>query len=119
MEYKIRLKNIQLFGFHGVDMNEKKNGQQFEIDVEADLSLENAIKTDDIYKTKDYSAIYDEIVNVFFSKKYNLIETLASKIASSLTEDFSLSSCKVAIRKPNALIKGVLDTVEVEVIHRG
>ena len=119
MVSKIRLKNIQLFGFHGVGVDEKKNGQKFEIDVEVDVDLETAIKTDDIYETSDYSAIYDKIVNVFFSKKYSLIETLASNIASSLTEEFLLISCKIAIRKPNAPIKGILDTVEVEVMHRG
>ena len=75
--------------------------------------------TDNINNTTDYSALYDRVVNVFSSKRYNLIESLASQIASELTADFNLSSCKVIIRKPDAPINGILDTVEVEIIHHG
>ena len=119
MEIKIRLINIQLSGYHGVGDNEKKIGQQFEIDIEAYADLDTAVKTDNILATKDYSALYDKVVNVFSSKRYNLIESLAFHIASTLTTDFSLSCCKVIIRKPDAPLKGILDTVEVEVIHHG
>ena len=48
METKIRLKNIQLFGWHGVADKEKKIGQQFEIDIEANAQLNPAIQSDDI-----------------------------------------------------------------------
>ena len=119
MKTKIRIKNIQLFGLHGVADKEKRTGQQFEIDIEAYADLQSAIDTDNINNTTDYSALYDRVVNVFSSKRYNLIETLASKIASVLIEDFHLLSCKVIIRKPDAPINGILDTVEIEIIHHG
>ena len=119
MDIKIRLINIQLTGYHGVGDYEKKIGQQFQIDIEAYVDVETAIITDNINATKDYSALYDKVVNIFSSKRYNLIESLAFKIASSLTTDFCLKGCKVIIRKPNAPIDGILDTVEVEVIYRG
>ena len=113
MKTKIRLYNIQLHGYHGVDDNEKKNGQQFEIDIEAYTDLTAAIKTDNIDATTDYSALYDKVVDVFSSSRYNLIESLANQIASTLTDDFYLSGCRVIIRKPYAPINGILDTVEV------
>ena len=115
METRIRLKNIQLFGWHGVADKEKKIGQQFEIDIEADVQLHSAIKSDDISQTVDYSKLYEKVVNIFSGNKYNLIESLANKIAVTLTNDFKLTTCKVIIRKPDAPINGILDTVEVEV----
>ena len=115
METRIRLKNIQLYGWHGVADKEKKMGQQFEIDVEASLNCNQAISKDDITKTVDYSLIYDFVVNKFSSRKYNLIEALAGDIAQSLAKEFTLDSCKVIIRKPDAPINGILDTVEAEV----
>ena len=117
MDTRIRLKNIQLYGWHGVADKEKKMGQQFEIDVEVSLDCNQAISKDDISKTVDYSLIYDFVVSKFSSKKYNLIEALAGDIAQSLTQEFTLENCKVIIRKPDAPINGILDTVEAEVTY--
>ena len=115
MEIKIRLKNIQVFGWHGVADKEKKIGQQFEIDIEASAPLQKAIQTDDIRQTNDYSEMYDKVVKVFSAVKYNLIEALAAQIAKEITNEFNLTECKVVIRKPDAPINGILETVEVEV----
>ena len=119
METKIRLNNIQLYGYHGVDDNEKKNGQQFEIDIEAYKDLTTAIKTDNVDGTTDYRALYDNAVNVFSMSRYNLIESLANQIVSIFIDDFCLSGFVVIIRNPDLPINGILDTVEVEYIHYG
>ena len=117
METKIRLNNIQIYGWHGVCDNEKITGQQFEIDVEILLNLTSTIASDNIKKTVDYSELYRFVVSKFSEKKYNLIETLAHNISMSIQEEFLVKSCKVLIRKPDAPIKGILDTVEVEVCN--
>ena len=115
METKIRLNNIQLYGWHGVDDDEKRMGQHFEIDVEISLNLTSTIVTDDLKKTVDYSELYRFVISKFSEKKYNLIETLAHNITISIQKEFPVKSCKVLIRKPDAPINGILDTVEVEV----
>jgi len=119
METKIRLNNIQLYGWHGVGDNEKRTGQQFEVDVEILINLTSTIASDDIKKTVDYSELYRFVVNKFSEIKYNLIETLAHNIVMSIQEEFPVKSCKVLIRKPDAPINGILDTVEVEVSNNG
>ena len=115
METKIRLKNIQLYGWHGIADQEKRMGQQFEIDIEVSASLESAIDSDDINLTVNYSNLYDKVVSIFLAKKYNLIESLAKKIARSIINEFNVTDCKVTIRKPDAPINGILEAVEVEV----
>ena len=117
METKIRLKNIQLFGCHGVSDKEKNNEQKFDIDVEVSIDLKGDIRADDINKTVDYSSIYDKVEGVFYEKKYNLIETLANQIASCMISNFSVAYCKVIVRKPDAPINGIIDTVEVEIMQ--
>jgi len=119
METKIRLNNIQLYGWHGVGDNEKRTGQQFEVDVEILINLTSTIASDDIKKTVDYSELYRFVVSKFSEKKYNLIETLAHNISMSIQEEFPVKSCKVLIRKPDAPINGILDNVEVEVGDNG
>ena len=115
MDTKIRINNIQLYGYHGVDEKEKSDGHVFGIDIEISPAFDEAI-SDNLHKTVNYSLIYDEITNIFCQKKYNLIEYLANKIATTITAKFNVNNCKVIIRKPNAPIKGKFDSVEVEVL---
>ena len=115
MDTRIRLKNIKLYGWHGVADKERRTGQQFEIDIEVSPVYDESI-SDNLHNTVNYSLIYDEITNIFCQRKYNLIEYLANKIATTITDKFNVDNCKVVIRKPNAPINGNFDSVEVEVI---
>ena len=58
MLVKIRLNNIQLYGWHGVTDKEKQMGQQFEIDIEVMVNIDLGIETDDIKKTVNYNDNY-------------------------------------------------------------
>ena len=118
MDTKIRINNIQLFGYHGVDEKEKSDGQPFEIDIEVSPVYDESI-SDNLHNTVNYSLIYDEITNIFCQRKYNLIEYLANKISTTIIDKFNVDHCKVVIRKPNAPIVGNFDSVEVEVINHG
>ena len=110
----IRLKNMQFYGFHGVDKSEKHLGGRFEVDVEMELSLTNSCDSDDLNDTINYERIY-KTVNACVSKdKFYLIEALASSIAKDILINYPINSIKVRVRKPHAPVKGVLDTVEVE-----
>ena len=115
METKIKVNNIQLFGYHGTDEKEKTTGQLFEIDIEVSPNTTTPI-SDNLAQTVDYALLYDEVTTIFSKKRYNLIEFLANKIADTITNKYKIYSCKVVIRKPNAPIKGDFDSVEVEVI---
>ena len=110
----IRLKNMQFYGFHGVDKSEKHLGGRFEVDVEMQLSLTNSCDSDDLNDTVNYERIY-KTVNACVSKdKFYLIEVLANSIAKDILINYPINSIKVRVRKPHAPVKGVLDTVEVE-----
>ena len=110
----IRLKNMQFYGFHGVDKSEKHLGGRFEVDVEMQLSLTNTCDSDDLNDTVNYERIY-KTVNACVSKdKFYLIEALANSIAKDILINYPINSIKVRVRKPHAPVKGVLDTVEVE-----
>ena len=114
MDTKIRLKNIQIYGWHGISKEEKEKGQKFEIDIEIMFFINSVINDDDIKKTVNYIDLYEYVVKIFLNKKYNLIETLANDMSILIQKKYRVKSCKVVIRKPNAPINGILDTVEVE-----
>ena len=69
--------------------------------------------------TTDYSTPYHKVVNVFLTSWYNLIESLANQIASTLTYDLWLSGRRVIISKPDVPINEILYTVEVESMNHG
>lgn len=111
----IRLKNMQFYGFHGVNESEKDLGGRFEIDLEMHLSLKEACTTDDLIKTIDYESIYHTVDFCVKKDKFFLIEALANSVAKNILKSHPIDSLVVKVRKPHAPVRGVLDTVEVEI----
>ena len=111
----IRLINMQFYGFHGVSDSEKHLGGRFEIDLEMNLSLEEAGTTDDLTKTINYETIYHTVDICVKKDKFYLIEALANSVAKNILKSHPIDSLVVKVRKPHAPVRGVLDTVEVEI----
>ena len=111
----IRLKNMQFYGFHGVDESEKHLGGRFEVDVEMHLSLKVACESDDLEDTVNYEAIYKTVDQCVKKDKFYLIEALANSIAKEIIKIHPIDTIMVRVRKPHAPVKGVLDTIEVEI----
>ncbi len=115
---KIFLKNMEFFAFHGVLNDERINGQYFEIDVEMNLDLSEAIKSDDLRDTVDYGQIYLIVKDETMKNRYNLVETLAGKIIEAIFKKYpKIQEICVSVRKPQAPIDGKLTGPEV-VIRR-
>jgi dihydroneopterin aldolase len=112
----IRIKNAQIYAYHGVASDEQNLGGKFEVDVDMRCDLSKAISSDSLTQTVDYEAVYAVILKTVTSKKYHLLEALANAIAGNLLSSFLLmTEITVRIRKPHPPVKGVVDYVEVEV----
>ncbi|MFI5253421.1 MAG: dihydroneopterin aldolase [Bacteroidota bacterium] len=112
----IRIKNAQIYAYHGVASDEQNLGGKFEIDVDMHCDLSKAISSDSLNQTVDYEAVYAVILKTVTSKKYHLLEALANSIAGQLLASFLLmTEITVRLRKPHPPVKGVVDYVEVEV----
>ena len=113
----IRLKNMVFYGYHGVSEFEKSLGGKFEIDVDLYKNLKKAGQSDNLKETLNYEKIYKTVQNCTKRNKYYLIETLAERIADSILRKYKTDKVIVRVRKPHAPVKGVLDTVEVEILR--
>ena len=111
----IRLKNMQFYGFHGVSDSEKHLGGRFEVDVELHLSLKDSCESDDLNDTINYEVIYKTVDVCIRKDKFYLIEALANSIAKDILNGHPVDCLMVRVRKPHAPVKGVLDTIEVEI----
>jgi len=112
---RVSLKNMVFYGYHGVAEQEKILGGRFEVDLSLDFNMTPAIKSDHLRDTISYEDLYKLVHNVVTDSKYYLLEALAGKIIKEVFLKFSPEKVLIRIRKPSAPVKGVLDTVEVEI----
>ncbi len=109
---KILLKEIQLYGYHGIHELERKVGVLFQLDVSIEFSDNRVIKN--IEDTIDYSRVFS-IIKREFSLTEQLLEILAERIASSLKVSFPyISNTSLRIIKKGAYIDGLIGSVGVE-----
>ena len=113
----IRLKNMVFYGYHGVSESEKSLGGKFEVDLDLYQDLKKAGQSDNLEDTLNYEKIYKTVQNCTKRNKYYLIEKLADRIAKSVLRKYKTDKVIVRVRKPHAPVKGVLDTVEVEIVR--
>jgi dihydroneopterin aldolase len=113
----IRIKNATFYAYHGALEEEQTIGGVFEADLDIYTDFSKAAEKDDLKLTINYDEVYKYINRIVHSKKYYLIETLATIIADGLLEKYkSINKIAVRVRKHHVPVGGVLDYVEAEVI---
>ena len=113
---KIKIKNLEVFAKHGVYPEENVLGQKFLISAELYTDLRSAGKADDITKTLSYSEVCRAIKAFVEGNTFNLIETVAEKLAEELlVANPCLKGICLEVKKPNAPIAMTFETVSVEI----
>jgi dihydroneopterin aldolase len=116
---RITLTGLTARGNHGVFDFERRDGQDFVVDVELELDTAPAARTDDVADTVDYGALADALVAVVGGEPVNLIETLAQRLADTCLADARVHAATVTVHKPQAPIEHRFVDVEVTVRRRG
>ncbi len=110
---RIALRGLTVRGNHGVFDFEKRDGQDFVIDVTLHASTAAAAATDDIADTIHYGELAEDVARIVEDNTFDLIETLAEAIAAhclTLTE-----RVEVVVHKPSAPIERTFADVTVTV----
>lgn len=118
---RLSLLGMRFEGRHGVLDWEKVTPQPFEVDVILRADLSAPAERDEIGATVDYAALFDLVRGVVEGPSYDLVEALASEIASAVlaaTDPAIADEVEVRVRKPKAPIDGAFDTVEVALTRR-
>ena len=119
MTDEVFLEGLRFYAYHGVNPEERAQGQRFLVDVRLAADLRAAGRGDDLTHTLNYSAAFKRVRAIVEGTPRNLIETVAEEIAAALLAEFpSARSATVTVRKPEAALKGaILDAAGVR-IHR-
>jgi dihydroneopterin aldolase len=112
---KIIIKGLKLFAYHGVNPEEKENGQNFILDITAELDADVAKKSDNIDDTVSYAKIIKTVRAVFTAESYDLIETAANKVSQEIMDTYhAIQKVTVLLMKPEAPINADFEYVAVE-----
>jgi dihydroneopterin aldolase len=116
---KISIKGMRFYGYHGVFPEENKLGQQFYVDLELAIDLEQAAQTDDLTYTINYAELHSLTKEIVEGKPFKLIEALTGHIASRLLEAYTMiNEVTVRVTKPHPPFDIHFDGVTVELCRK-
>ena len=75
------MRGIAVHGHHGVFDFERRDGQEFVIDLVLGIDTRAAAASDDLQDTVDYGTLVDQVRSAVANDPVDLIETLAQRIA--------------------------------------
>jgi dihydroneopterin aldolase len=112
---KIVIKGLRVFAYHGVNPEEKENGQTFELDITLHTDLSRAGMTDDLNDTINYASVAKLASAVMLQEKNDLIERAAARVADAILENYPTEAVTVLLKKPETPMKADFDFVGVEI----
>jgi dihydroneopterin aldolase len=113
----VALTGLRVWGRHGVLHEERRDGQDFVVDVSLSVDTRAAAASDDLADTVDYAALADRLAAVVAGEPVNLIETLAERLAAVCLADDRVIAATVTVRKPAAPIPHAFSDVAVTVVR--
>ncbi|MGQ3891574.1 dihydroneopterin aldolase [Legionella sp. CNM-4043-24] len=85
----------------GVHAWEQRISQRLLLDISLPSDFRNC--EDDLAKTIDYDRLCQDVIQFVESRSFQLIETVADKVATFINERFSTPSVTVSVSKPDAV----------------
>ena len=119
MTDRIFINGLSLHAYHGVMAHEAKVGQTFTIDLELDIDLTDAARSDKVMDTVSYDKVVECASKAFSAQRFRLIEAAAGRVADAVLAAFPrVSSVKVTIHKPHAPIAATCSDVGVTLVRK-
>ncbi len=113
--FRYKIKNLELFGYHGVYNDEIKNGQIFILNIDYCMYIDIAnIRMDKIDNLVDYTDVLNQIEKIFNNKRYNLLESLIDEMHKQLNKNYNFEKLDINItKKISGLTNLKLESMEV------
>lgn len=111
---KIFLDELKIDTIIGIWDWERKIRQTVVIDLEMSADIARAAATDSVEDTLNYKSVAKRIQGFVGDSSFQLVETLAERIAGIIRDEFGVAWVKVRVHKPGA-IRGSKDVgIEIE-----
>jgi 7,8-dihydroneopterin aldolase/epimerase/oxygenase len=114
----IELVGLELHGYHGVNENERREGQRFVFDVRLEVP-DGTGAADRIDDTIDYREVAALVRDVSDGRQFQLLEALAATLAEAMLERFAaVEAVRVRVAKPEVKLDPPVDCSAVTVERR-
>src|SRR3954453_10222540 len=97
---RISLLGLRVRGFHGVFDHERRDGQDFVVDAELELSTAAAAASDDVAAPVHCGDLAERPAAVVAGEPVTLLETLAGRLAEVCLADPRVTAMTVTVHKP-------------------
>ena len=95
MTDRIELRGLTVRGHHGVFDHERRDGQDFVVDITVWIDLATAAASDDLADTVDYGVLAQRAADIVAGPPRKLIETVAGEIADDVMADDRVHAVEV------------------------
>jgi len=100
---RIFLTELKVDTIIGIWEWERRIRQTVVIDVEMSADIANAAATDDVADTLNYKLVAKRIQAFVADSNFQLVETLAERVAAIIRDEFEVAWVKVRVDKPGAI----------------
>ncbi len=91
---------LELHGYHGVNEDERRDGQRFLFDLWLDVP-DGSAEHDRIEDAVDYREVVECVREVSDGRKFQLLEALSAAVADAVLARFPVERVRVRVRKPD------------------
>ena len=100
---KIFLSELKIDTIIGIWEWERRIRQTVVIDLEMSADIAKAAATDDVADTLNYKLVAKRIQEFVADSSFQLVETMAERIAAIIRDEFDVAWVKVRVNKPGAI----------------
>jgi dihydroneopterin aldolase len=100
---RIFLRDLRVETIIGIFDWERETPQTVSIDLEMATDVARAAQSDDIADALDYKAVAKRLIAFIGESRFQLVETLAERIATILREEFGVAWVRVTVNKGGAV----------------
>lgn len=113
---KILIKGLKLFAYHGVNPEEKEQGQNFIFDIDLYVNMNKACRSDHVEDTVSYAKVVKTVRRVFTAEKYDLLEKCAQVVSDAILEEYpEVFEVEITLKKPEAPVSAEFEYMGVSI----
>ena len=110
----ISIEGMEFFAYHGCFKEEQIIGTKFRVDLYLNTDTSLAEKSDNLYDTVNYLAVYQAVKDEMETKS-KLLEHVGRRILTRVKKDFpQIMHARLKIKKLNPPLGGKIDFVALE-----
>lgn len=96
---KISIKDLRLMILCGILPEELEREQPFSLDIDLYIDLSGFSSASSLEDSVDYGSVIDKVSSLIEGKYFELMETLANEITTTILNSFKVSAVTLTVKK--------------------